>query len=414
MTEAMSQRTSYGWVVLFAAFVIVTLSIGTLFTLAVFLEPMERSLGWSRTSLSAVGFVNWIVMGLGGVAAGLLSDRFGTRVVVLGGSLLLGLGLFLSAHVQALWQFYLTFGFMVGGGVSAFLVPLTVTAIKWFEHRRAMAAAVISAGNGVGVLVLSPLSRWLINAFDWRAAFVVLGDLAWLVVIPTAFLLRSPPPPAGAPRALAIAGGSGGPLDMTLGGIWRSWPFWAIALTHFGCCAAHSGPIFHMVSHAIDQGVAKLTAAAILGLSGFTSVFGRVGAGLMADRIGAKRALIGALGFQAVTIISYPLARDGGSLTALGLAFGVGYGAAMPLYAVIAREYFGDRILGSAYGSIFFISCIGMGLGSYAGGVIHDTLGSYFWLFIGSFAIGTAAAILAITLQPPALAAARALGRAAG
>ena len=154
-----------------------------------------------------------------------------------------------------------------------------------------------------------------------------------------------------------------------------------------------------MVSHAIDQGVSKMAAAGILGLSGFTSIFGRVGTGLIADRVGTKGTLIAALVLQAITIALYPLARDAGGLTALGLAFGVGYGGAMPLYAVIAREYFGERILGTAYGSIVFISCIGMGLGSYAGGVIHDALGSYLWLFLGSFAIGTAAAILAVTLR---------------
>ena len=387
------------WVILGAACLILTMAIGTLFALAVFVEPMERTLGWSRSSLSAIGFLNWVAMGLGGIIAGYLSDRFGTRVVVLGGGALLGLGLVLSSQVTALWQFYLTFGIMVGGGVSAFYVPLAVTAIKWFEDRRAMAAAVVSSGNGLGILALSPLSRWLIDQYDWRTAFVVLGDLAWLVIIPAALLLRPPPP---SPTALADARAAGAGPGFTGGHVWRSWPFWAIALTHFGCCAAHSGPIFHMVSHAIDRGVTTMAAAGILGLSGFTSIFGRVGTGMIADRVGTKGTLIAALVLQALTIVLYPLARDAADLTALGLAFGVGYGGAMPLYAVIAREYFGERILGTAYGSIVFISCIGMGLGSFAGGVIHDALGSYLWLFLGSFAIGTAAAILAVTLRAPA------------
>jgi MFS family permease len=387
------------WLILGAACLIVTMAIGTLFALTVFIEPIERTLGWSRSSLSAIGFLNWVAMGLGGIIAGYLSDRFGTRVVVLAGGALLGLGLVLSSQVTALWQFYLTFGVMAGSGVSAFYVPLAVTAIKWFDDRRAMAAAVVSSGNGFGILALSPLSRWLIDQYEWRTAFVVLGDLAWLVIIPAALLLR-PPPVSSAPIGGDPPAASGGIL--TGSRVWRSWPFWAIALTHFGCCAAHSGPIFHMVSHAIDQGVAKMVAAGMLGLSGFTSTFGRIGTGMIADRVGAKKTLIAALVLQATTIALYPLARGPGDLTALALVFGVGYGGAMPLYAVIAREYFGERILGTAYGSIVFISCIGMGLGSYAGGVIYDGLGSYLWLFLGSFAIGGAAAILAVTLRAPA------------
>ncbi len=183
----------YGWSVLAAAFVIISMSIGMLFTLAIFLKPMEEAMGWSRSSISSVGLLNWVVMGLGGVLAGFISDRIGTRVVVLVGSGLLGLGLVLSSQVTALWQLYITFGILVAGGVSAFYVPLTVLAIKWFGDRRGMAAAVVSAGNGAGILLLSPLTRWLVNELDWRMAFLVLGDLAWLVVIPAALLLRDAP-----------------------------------------------------------------------------------------------------------------------------------------------------------------------------------------------------------------------------
>jgi len=99
--------------------------------------------------------------------------------------------------------------------------------------------------------------------------------------------------------------------------------------------------------------------------------------------------------------VVYLLARDLGVLLALGLAFGVAYGGVMPLYALVTREYFGDRIMGMAYGMVFFISCIGMGLGSYAGGVIHDTLGSYQWLFAGSLAVAGAAVLLGMSLRPP-------------
>ncbi len=391
------RRIFYGWVVLAAAFAIITLSIGTLFTLAVFMKPMEDAMGWSRSSIGAIGLLNWIVMGLGGILTGYLSDRLGTRVVVLAGGGILGLGLVLSSQVREIWQFYLTFGVMVGGGVSAFYVPLTVLAVKWFEGRRGLAAAIVSAGNGFGILALSPLSRWLINQFDWRMALLILGDLAWLVVIPAALLLRNAPGAAiRVENPATVEGWSGS------GSIFRAWPVWAIGITHFACCAAHSGPIFHMVSHAIDQGVAGMAAATLLGVSGLSSISGRIATGLVADRLGTKPTLVTMLSLQAVMIALYLFARDVGALYALGLAFGVAYGGVMPLYALVTREYFGERILGTAYGVVFFISCIGMGLGAWAGGVIHDALGSYQWLFLGSMAVGGMAVVLAVTLRPPA------------
>jgi len=403
------QSRFQGWVVLGAAFVIITLSIGTLFTLGVFLTPIEASMGWGRSSIGGIGLLNWIVMGLGSFVAGHLSDRFGTRIVVLGGGALLGLGLVLSSQVGALWQFYLTFGVMVGAGVSAFYVPLTVTAMKWFETRRAMAAAIVSAGNGFGILVLSPLSRWLITAFDWRGAFLVLGDLAWLIVIPTALALKSPPAPGDRSSEGAAVGSPTSPArgpvaEVSAEQVWRSRPFWAIALTHFACCAAHSGPIFHLVAHAIDQGVATMPAATLLGFSGLSSIFGRIATGMVADRFGAKRTLLAALALQALVVFLYLFPRDLETLSALTLVFGVAYGAAMPLYPVVTREYFGERVMGRAYGGVFFISCIGMGLGSYAGGAIYDALGSYQWLFLASAAIGAMAVLVAVTLRAPVVA----------
>jgi MFS family permease len=415
-----TQRFFYGWVVLGAAFVIITMSIGTLFTLGVFLRPIQESMGWSRSGIGAIGLFNWIVMGAGGVVSGFVSDRLGTRRVVLVGAIVLGLGLVLSSYVQQVWQLYVTFGLLVGAGVSAFYVPLTVLAIKWFEGRRGMAAAIVSAGNGLGILALAPLTRWLISEFDWRVAFLVLGNLAWVVVLPCALLLRGPQPSSALPSkssSLSNAGAqkwpphspSGGQPSTTRspvlvsssGSPWAIWPFWAIALTHFCCCAAHSGPLFHLVSHAMDQGVARMAAAGILGVSGLTSIFGRVGTGIVADRVGAKRTLLSALSLQAALIFLYLFATSEGALWGLSLAFGVAYGGAMPLYAVVTREYFGERILGTAYGGVFFISCIGMGLGSFAGGIIHDLLGTYQWLFLGTFTIGMMAIVLGVTLKAP-------------
>ena len=159
----MSDRSSYGWVVLASAFVIITMAVGTLFSLAIFLKPLEDSMGWARSSVSAIALLNWIAMGLGSFLAGYLSDRFGARPVVLGGGVLLGAGLILSGRVEALWQFYVTFGVLVGFGVSCFYVPLTVTAIRWFEHRRGVAAAIVSSGIGLGTLALGPLPRRLLK-----------------------------------------------------------------------------------------------------------------------------------------------------------------------------------------------------------------------------------------------------------
>jgi len=390
----MSQRAlSPGWVVVAAAAVIICVGMGSLFSLGVFLVPIERSMGWSRGAISTVALLNWIAMGLGSFVWGALSDRLGGRGVALAGGFLLGLGLVLSSQAQALWQFYATFGGLVGFAVGAFYAPLTSTVTKWFTAQRGLAVALVSSGIGLGILLIAPLARALTSAWEWRVAMLIVGDLAWLVIIPAALLIHEPPAPAPA-RA-----GTG--RGFSVGEVLRAPQFWAIALTHFACCAAHSGPIFHMVTHATDQGVPAMAAATALGVSGLSSIAGRIGGGLIADRLGVKRTLIGGLVLQAVIIAAYLVAREVWTFYALAVVFGTAYGGVMPLYALVTREYFGERVMGTAYGAVFLVSSLGMGIGSLAGGLIYDRLGAYAWLFLGSSLIAFMAVVLASTFRRP-------------
>jgi len=397
----MSQRgLFYGWVVLAAAATVIAVAMGALFSLGVFLKPLEESMGWSRSAISLVALINWIAMGLGSFAWGALSDRIGSRVVTAAGGFVLGLGLVLSSQVVTLGQFSVTFGVLVGFAVGAFYAPLTATATKWFTTNRGLAVGVVSAGIGVGMFLIAPLSRWLTSHFDWRVAMLVLGDLAWLVVIPVALLIENAPSDMG---AVALGGRSAPQRDYSTGQVLRAPQFWAIALTHLACCAAHSGPIFHMVTHAIDQGVATMVAATVFGVSGLASIAGRIGCGLLADRFGAKPTLVAGLALQAAMVFAYLFTREAWSFYAAAVVFGVAYGGVMPIYALVTREYFGEKVMGTAYGAVFLISTLGMGLGSFAGGWIHDVLGTYAWLYITSTAIGVGAMVLAFTFRPPRL-----------
>jgi MFS family permease len=402
----MRQGFFYGWVVVGAAALITCVGMGAIFSLGIFLRPIEESMGWSRTGISTIALLNWMAMGVGSFGWGALSDRFGTRIVALSGGALLGLGLVLSSQVTALWQLHLVFGALVGLAVGAFYAPLTSTATKWFTTNRGLAVSLVSAGIGLGVLIVSPLVRWITSLADWRIAMLVLGDLAWLVIIPAALLIRDQPGEVG---QVAMGASPGGPparqtgRDFSAGEVARAPQFWAIGLAHFACCAAHSGPIFHMVTHAIDQGVAVMTAATVLSVSGFTSIAGRIATGMIADRFGAKRTLIAGLSLQAILVFLYLFAHDAATFYALAAVFGVAYGGVMPLYALLVREYFGEKVMGTAYGGVFLISTLGMGLGSFAGGWVFDHLGSYAWLFIGSTAIGAAAGLIALTVRAPRL-----------
>jgi MFS family permease len=344
--------------------------------------------------------LNFIIMGLGGFGWGAASDRFGTRIVVLLGAVLLGLALVLASRTASLIEFQITYGILVGLAASAFFAPMIAAATAWFETNRSLAVSLVSAGMGVAPMTISPFARWLISTYDWRTAMLVVGLLAWALLLPAAMLVRRPPVPA----ATAAAGGGSDLSDRT--GIsaaraLRSPQFLVLGLTFFACCAAHSGPIFHMVSYALFCGVGPMAAVSIYSVEGLAGLGGRLLLGILADRFGAKLVLVAGLMVQALAIGTYVFVSELAEFYALAVIFGTAYGGVMPLYAVLAREYFGQHIMGTVFGAATMLSALGMALGPLAGGWVFDAFAAYSWLFIGSFAVGLGAVAIALAFPRP-------------
>jgi MFS family permease len=294
-------------------------------------------------------------------------------------------------------MFLAVYGTAAGLAAGAIYVPLTAATASWFTRHRSLAVSLVSAGLALGTTLVAPLARWLIIAHDWRFAMLTLGFIAWAVILPAALLLR--PAPAADGRPAATAAGTA-KADMTVGQALKTPVFWILSLATFACCAAHSGPLFHMVSYAAYCGVAPLTAAAVLGAAGLAALSGRIICGLIADRTGAKRTLVACLALQTVAISLYVLAHDLDTLYAVSVLFGFSYGGAMPLYAILVREHFPAKIMGSVFGIVAMIAALGMALGPPVGGWLFDRVGGYGWLYIASSAIGIAAALMAMTLRP--------------
>jgi MFS family permease len=222
---------------------------------------------------------------------------------------------------------------------------------------------------------------------------LVIGIAAWALLMPACFLVRPAPQAAGA----ASANGNDAPaIEWTAAQALRTPQFITLALAHFACCAAHSGPIFHMVSYAMICGIAPLTAVTVYSVAGFSGLGGRLLLGALADRVGAKRVLVGGLLVQALCIATYLAVFRLGEFYALSVVFGLAYGGVMPLYAVLVREFFGAKIMGTVFGAVSAFASLGMALGPWAGGLVYDTTHAYTWLHAGSFAIGLAAVAVAL------------------
>jgi MFS family permease len=389
-------KLHYGWVVVAAGALMGCVAIGCLFTLAVFLQPMSEATGWSRTGISTAMTIDFLAMGVAAFGWGALTDRFGPRIVVLSGAVLLGLGLVLASRTTSLLQFQLIYGLIVGVAAGAIFAPTIATVTGWFDRHRSLAVSLVSAGMGVAPMTISPFASWLISSYDWRTAQLVIGITAWVVLIPTAFLVRRAPA-SGGPGMTAAAPDDNG---MTVGRALRSPQFIVLSATFFACCAMHSGPIFHTVSYAIACGLAPLAAVTIYSVEGLAGLGGRVIFGLAGDRFGAKPTLVVGLLIQAFAAGAYFYTSHLGEFYAVAVVFGAAYGGVMPLYAVIAREYFPMRIMGTVFGAAAMISSLGMALGPALGGWIFDHFGTYGWLYVGSFAVGLGATAIALFFPP--------------
>jgi MFS family permease len=397
----------YRWVIVAAGGLLGCVAIGSMFSLPVLLRPIAHDTGWSVTGVSSAMTVGFLAMAFASMAWGGLSDRLGPRAVVLMGSIVLALSLALAAHATSLLAFQLFFGILVGGSAAAIFAPMMACVTGWFDTHRSLAVSLVSAGMGMAPMTMSPLAAWLVSTRDWRTALEILALIAAALMIPAALLVRRPPALMGTRTASEDEPQSG----MSVGEALRSPQFVVLVMTNFLCCATHSGPIFHTVSYAVSCGIPMIAAVSIYSVEGLAGMGGRIAFGLLGDRFGAKRVLVLGLLAQAFGALLYVFVRDLWAFYAAATAFGFIYAGVMPLYAVLARENFPLRMMGTVIGGTALAGSLGMALGPLAGGLIYDAFASYAWLYIGAWSVGVGAFLIASTFRPlprvePALAAA--------
>jgi MFS family permease len=388
-------QSPYRWVIVAAGGLLGCIAIGAMFSLPVFLRPIAAATGWSMTGVSTAMTIAFVAMALASFAWGSISDRVGPRAVVLIGSVLIAGSVALASQAKSLLAFQLTFGLLVGGSVAAIFAPLMAAVTGWFETHRSLAVSLVSAGIGMAPMTMSPLAAWLVTHYDWRTSMLIIAGIAAVVMIPMSFLIRRPPalesvqPAPDEPQS-----------DISMREALRSPQFIILVLTNFFCCATHSGPIFHTVSYAVSCGIPLMAAVTIYSVEGFAGLFGRIAFGIAGDRLGAKNVLVFGLMAQTVGTLGYLFVREIGAFYAVAAVFGFIYAGTMPLYAVIARENFPLKMMGTVIGGTVMAGGLGMATGPVIGGMIYDAYATYSWLFIASFGMGIGSVLIALTFKP--------------
>jgi MFS family permease len=391
-------NSRYRWVIVAAGGLLGCVAVGGMFSLPVFLQPIARDTGWSVTGVSSAMTIAFLAMACTSMIWGTLSDRLGPLPVVLTGSVVLAASLALASRAPSLLSFQIMFGVMVGGSTAAIFAPMMACVTGWFDTHRSLAVSLVSAGMGMAPMVMSPLAAWLVSNHDWRTSMQVMAVVVAAIMIPVSLLVRRPP---ALESAHAAPSGDGAPPpDMSIAQALRSPQFVILLATNFLCCATHSGPIIHTVSYAVTCGIPMMAAVTIYSVEGLAGMGGRIAFGVLGDRFGAKRVLVCGLLAQAFGALGYVFVRELAAFYAVAALFGFIYAGTMPLYSVLARENFPLRMMGTVIGGTAMAGSLGMATGPVAGGLIYDSFASYAWLYIGSWAVGLGAFLIALTFRP--------------
>jgi len=387
----------YRWVIVAAGGLLGCAAIGGMFSLPVFLQPIARDTGWSVTGVSSAMTIGFLAMAFSSMIWGTLSDRVGPLPVVLTGSVVLASSLGLASLATSLIAFQFVFGLMVGSATAAIFAPMMATVTGWFDTHRSLAVSLVSAGMGMAPMTMAPLAAWLVSNHDWRTSMQIMALVVAAIMIPVSLLVRRPPALA---HAASTPSGALAPVEMSRAQALRSPQFIILLATNFFCCATHSGPIIHTVSYAVSCGIPLIAAVTIYSVEGLAGMGGRIAFGLLGDRFGAKRVLVLGLLAQAFGALAYAFVRELAAFYTVAAVFGFIYAGTMPLYAVLARENFPLRIMGTVIGGTAMAGSLGMATGPLAGGLIYDTFASYAWLYIGSWIMGLGAFLIAMTFRP--------------
>lgn len=348
-------------------------------TYAVFLLPLEREFGWSRSELTGVYSVYLLVNGFTAPLVGLAFDRLGPRWVFGAGVVCLGAAFFLASELVSLWQFYLLIGALVGVGVSLNgMVPGSALLARWFRTRLSSALGIAFSAVGVGTLLFVPLAQYLVSAYDWRLAYRIFGTTLLVFAPVVLFVLPWRAFAAGhAEYRPKIAKGGGG---WTLGTAMRNPVYWGLAQLFFCTATAMFSVVVQLVAFFVDAGFSPLTAATAYGALGMLSAASIMGSGFLSDRFGyrqtATASFVGTASGMLILLFLTNLASNM-LLVSFVVLFGLCMGVRGPIVSSVCAKFFSGANVATIYGTIYSTNAIGAAFGSYIGGVLHDLTGGY-------------------------------------
>ncbi len=400
-----------GWGIVIASTLVMSGFYGTHHTFSVFLKPILEEFVWTRAMTSGAISTSVGVSGLATIMAGRLADKYGERIILVIGALLVGSGYLLMSQISSIWQLYLYFGIFIGIGMGACWTPINAAISKRFIEKRILALGIAISGMTIGQMFMAPITVHWITTYGWRTAYVMLAIILVLTIIPA---LKLP----GRITQQTIGIGVRGRKDdednksnkfeePTQSSGWsateaaKTLPFWMLMVTGFAISTCFYIVIVHIVAYATDMGIDSTMAALILTVMGGASILGRVVVEHSTNRIGGKSTLSILLALQALAMLLFMQASSLWMLFASGSLFGLGVGATSPIRTSMISEFFGLKSVGTLIGLIDVAWRVGGITGPVLAGYIFDSSQSYDMAFVAGLILMVTGMIATPFLRAP-------------
>ncbi len=367
------------WVRLALALLIGSIGSVGMWSVVVVLPVVQAEFGATRGAVSLAFTLTMLGFGLGGVATGRVTDRFGIVAAMALSISFLGLAYVLAGLSTTLWQF-IAVHVLIGLGTSATFGPMMAEASHWFERYRGLAVTIVASGNYVGGTIWPPLVNWGMHTAGWRATHIAIGIFCAVMMTIVLLVLR-----AQIGRAAMRSHANAPPprVDLRLS---TNTLTVMLCTASVACCVAMAMPQVHIVAYCGDLGYGVARGAEMLSLMMAFGVISRIGSGFLADRIGGIRTLLIGSVAQSFALLFYLFFDSLTSLYFISAMFGLFQGGIVPSYAIIVREAMPAREAATRVGIVILASVFGMSFGGWVSGVIFDATGSYAAAFVNGLA----------------------------
>jgi MFS transporter, OFA family, oxalate/formate antiporter len=387
-TLADARPNRYGWVVVAACTLMIFVTYGLIYSYGVFFKPLAESFQWERGSVSLIYSLAIIIRGISAIGVGWLADKYSSRWIMVICGVIMAAGYLLSSRVTGLWQFFFTYAVIEAIGMSGAWGICTAVPARWFAKQRGLVMGIVTAGSGLGTLLIVPFCERMVSAYDWPQAFVICGIGAGVLMVIGALFLKNPPEmPLTSGKTLSTSGAS-------VRDAMKDMRMWLIILSFFFFFFGSQIVLIHIVNHATDVGIDPLIAATFVSVIGLVSIFSRLAVGAVSDKMGLYPSLIVTCFILAGVFILLIFDRAPWAFYVTAVLFGVPYGAEVTQIPLVIGRFFGVKNMATLMGICVLGVNVGGAFGAWLAGWIFDYTDSYRWAFIS----GAAAAIVSVVM----------------